>query len=93
MQATNADWKPSVSTRSGFAPSFPARKSSERETAIVETMATPSAPPIWKAVLLRPDATPDSRSETPARAAIVAVAKAGPMPRPKTSRPRIMSPK
>jgi hypothetical protein len=42
-QATKADWKPSVSTRSGFAPSFAARKSSERETATVVAMATPSA--------------------------------------------------
>src|SRR4029450_8340507 len=50
------------------------------------------ATPIWKEVLLRPEATPDSRSGTPARAAIEAVTKARPTPGPKTSRPKKMSP-
>ena len=45
-------------------------------------MATPSAAPIWKAVLLRPEASPDSRSSTPARAATVAVTKTGPIAGP-----------
>jgi hypothetical protein len=39
-------------------------------------MATPSSMPIWKAVLLRPEASPDSCSATPARAAIEADVKA-----------------
>jgi hypothetical protein len=56
-------------------------------------MATPSAAPIWKLVLLSPDATPDSRSGTPASAAIEAVTKARPTPGPKTSSPKKMSPK
>jgi hypothetical protein len=33
-------------------------------------MAMPSAPPIWEAVLLRPDASPDSCSATPASAVL-----------------------
>jgi hypothetical protein len=59
-QATNADWKPSVSAASGFAPAFAARKASEREMATLETIATPSAAPSCRAVLLRPDASPAS---------------------------------
>ena len=50
-------------------------------------MATPSAPPIWKAVLLRPEASPDSWSATPASAATVAVTKARPIPGPTDEQP------
>jgi len=39
-------------------------KSCERETATVVAMATPSAEPICRAVLLRPEASPASRSAT-----------------------------
>jgi hypothetical protein len=63
-----------------------------RETATVVTTATSRAAPIWKLVLLRPEASPDSCSATPARAAIEAVTKARPTPGPKTS-PKKMSPK
>src|SRR5262245_65445624 len=45
-------------------------------------MATPSAEPVCKAVLLRPEASPASCSATPASAATVAVTKARPIPRP-----------
>ena len=62
--ARKADWKPSLSTTSWSAPSLAARKCSEREIATVEAIATPSAPPIWRAVLLRPEASPDSVSYT-----------------------------
>src|SRR5262249_38763606 len=41
----------------------------------------------------KPDASPESRSGTPARAAIDAVTKARPTPGPKTRRPKKMSPK
>jgi hypothetical protein len=44
-------------------------------------------------VLLRPEASPDSRPGTPPRAAIKAVTKTKPTPGPKTSSPRKMSPK
>jgi hypothetical protein len=46
-----------------------ARQSSERVTATVVAMATPSAAPICKAVLLRPEESPDSCSATPQRSA------------------------
>ena len=36
------------------------------ETATVERIATPTAPPIWNEELLRPDASPASASATPA---------------------------
>jgi hypothetical protein len=83
----------SVSAASGFVPGVLARTSSVREAATVETMAIPSALPIWNAVLLRPEASPDSSSATPASPATVAVTKARPMPGPKTSSPKKMSPK
>ena len=81
-QARNAAWKPSFSTTSGSAPSFAARNCSERVRATVVTMATPSAAPIWRVVLLRPDASPDSLLAMPARAATVAATKVVPRPVP-----------
>ena len=51
------------------------------------TIATPSAVPICRAVLLRPEASPDSCSATPASAATVAVTKARPIPRPHEEQP------
>ena len=50
-------------------------------------MATPRAEPICKAVLLRPEASPDSSLATPASAATVAVTKASPIPTPHRSSP------
>src|ERR1700741_5152663 len=54
-------------------------------------MATPSAVPVCRAVLLRPEASPASCSATPASAATVAVTKARPIPRPHKSSPMKMS--
>jgi hypothetical protein len=59
----------------------------------VETTATPRAAPTWKAVLLSPDASPDSCSATPESAAIEDVTKTTPIPGPKIRSPRKMSPK
>jgi len=57
------------------------------ETATVVTMATPSAVPGCKAVLLRAEASPASCSATPASAAPVAFTKARPIPGPHKSSP------
>ena len=54
-------------------------------------MAAPSAVPICRAVLLRPEASPASCSATPASAATVAVTQARPIPRPHRSSPKRMS--
>ena len=50
-------------------------------------IATPSAVPIWRAVLLRPEASPASSSAMPASAATVAVTKDSPIPRPHSEQP------
>jgi hypothetical protein len=63
MQVAKPDWKPSVSAWSRSPPA--ARTSVVRETATVETIAVPTAAPIWNVVLLRPEARPASRSSTP----------------------------
>jgi hypothetical protein len=55
--------------------------------ATVVTMATPSAVPVCKAVLLSPEASPAPSSATPASAATVAVTKARPIPKPHKSSP------
>jgi len=72
---------------------FSATKSSVRETATVETMATPTAAPIWNAVLLSPEASPDSCSATPASAPIEAVTNVSPMPGPTIRSAKKMSSK
>jgi hypothetical protein len=46
MRARNADWKPSVSASNRSPPPCSAMKSLLRETATVETIAVPTAPPI-----------------------------------------------
>jgi plastocyanin len=58
-----ADWNPFVSAESGSLPRA-------WETATVERIATPTAPPIWNEELLSPDARPASDSPTPASDAI-----------------------
>ena len=49
-----ADWKPLVSAASGLLPSA-------WDTATVERIATPTAPPIWNDELVSPDASPAYR--------------------------------
>src|SRR5262245_35181354 len=49
--------------------------------------ARPMAPPIWRLVLTRPDATPESEGRTPVRLPIVAETNETPRPRPPTRRP------
>ena len=50
--------------------------------AIALTAAIPIAPPIWRLVLISPDATPASARSTPVRPAIVTGTKANPIPAP-----------
>ena len=91
MHAAKADWNPSVRASAWSPPA--ASTSVVREIATVETTATPSAAPIWKVVLLSPEASPAWCSGTPARAAIETVTNVSPTPGPQSSRPRKTSPK
>ena len=59
----------------------------------METIAVPTAAPIWNIVLFSPDASPASRSSMPASAAIEQVTKVRPTPGPLINSPRKMSPK
>ena len=59
IAVAKAAWKPLVSAASGSAPSA-------WDTATVERIATPTAPPIWNEELLSPEASPASASATPA---------------------------
>ena len=52
--------------------------------AIVVTAAMPTAPPIWRVVLIRPEAMPASGGATPCSAAIVTGTNVRPRPTPVT---------
>src|SRR5918992_3433135 len=86
IAVANEAWKPAVSAASGSGPWA-------WDTATVVTIAAPSAPPIWNAALLSPDASPASRSDTPLSVATEAATNVEPRPGPKISRPRNMSAK
>ena len=75
----NALWNPSLSAL-GSVELPVAITSSVRDVAIVESTASPSAPPICCEVLISPLARPCSRSSTPETAAIVEVTKPNPSP-------------
>src|SRR5262249_2839905 len=55
--------------------------------AIAVVAAIPIAPPIWRLVLIRPDATPASAAETPASPAIVTGTNASAIPAPPSRKP------
>ena len=62
-----------------------------RQTAALESTATPTAPPIWNAAVLIPDATPEWRSDTPDSAAIWPATVPAPSPTPKITKPGSVS--
>src|SRR4051794_1351786 len=74
---TNAWWKPLWGA--GGSARWPAR-SDVRATAMVARIASPSEPPICRAVLTRPDASPASCGALPAIAAMVTGTNARPTP-------------
>jgi hypothetical protein len=49
--------------------------------------ARPIAPPIWRLVLTRPEATPASARSTPVRLAIVTGTNESPIPAPPSTKP------
>src|SRR5262249_46507238 len=76
----NAAWKPWVSASAGATPV----SSAATVAAMVVTAAMPTAPPIWRVVLIRPEAMPASAGETPWSAAIVTGTNVRPRPIPVT---------
>ncbi len=83
--AQNAAWNPFVSASGCATPA--ATSSVVVETAIVERIAMPTAPPICCDVLMSPDARPASSGFVPATAAIVIGTNANGMPSPMMRKP------
>ena len=81
----NAAANPSVSATACYEPL--ANASSVVDTATVERIAMPTAPPICCDVLMRPDASPASSGFVPATAAIVIGTYANGMPSPMMRKP------
>ena len=75
-----AHWNPPVSAAAAAKPWWTSVR--ECEAAMDEATATPIAPPRFWEVLSRPEATPASRSRTPARAPMETGMKANAVPVP-----------
>ena len=82
-------WKPAASASGCAAPD--ASASVTREVAALETSASPTAPPIWNALVTIPDAAPACSCGTSATAAIWLLTPTSGSPSAKMTRPGRMS--